>query len=263
MKQSLFTPPSKPSKPPKPSKPSKPSKYASTPDVAFVNTSAPATQPAQHDPIEMKPVRGTKTGRINSYVPLPASWETVTTPRGTQGYQGPNGIRVHSLPTEMYYFNIDPYVAQTTGKQVANPVSAQTIMQQNIIPSIQQQGGALIRQYPLPEVAQRSHKLMQGVLNRSQLQSYDVLVSAWKQPDGSRSLVLLTHMVMHMQGGGSSWAVGIAELEAPASVFKNSQKRPACHAHAGLFWLFLKCLFNGCLTTHHRDGQHGFCQVKG
>ena len=74
---------------------------------------------------------------------------------------------------------------------------------------------------------------MQGVLNRSQVQSYDVLVSEWKQPDGSRSLVLLTHMVMHMQGGGSSWAVGIGELEAPASVFEKAKK--GRRAHAGLF----------------------------
>jgi len=198
--------------------------YSSSPDVAFVNTSVTATQPAQNDPIEMKPIRDPQTGRVTSYVPLPVSWKVVTNPQGTQGYQGPNGIQVNSLPMEMYYFNIDPYVAEMTGKQVANPVSAQTIMQQNIIPSIQQQGGTLIKQYDLPKIAQRSRQLVQGALNRSQLQSYDVLASEWKQANGSKSFILLTHMVMHTQGGGSCWAVSITELEAPAPAFDNAKE---------------------------------------
>lgn len=197
---------------------------SSSPDVAFVNTSATTMQITPNDPIEMKPIRDTRTGRINSYVPLPTSWEVVTTPQGTQGYRGPNGVQVNSLPTEMYYFNIDPYVAQMTGKQVANPVSAQTIMQQNIIPSIQQQGGSLIKQYELPEIAQRSKRLMQGVLNRSQLQAYEILASEWNQPDGSKSYIILTHMVIHTPGGGSSWSVSITELESPARFFAKAKE---------------------------------------
>ncbi len=197
---------------------------SSSPNVAFVNTSTMPAEPAQTDPIEMKPVRDTKTGRITSYLPLPVSWKVVTTPQGSQGYQGPGGIQVSGRPMEMYYFNIDPYVAQMTGQQVANPVPVQAIMQQNIIPSIQQQGGTLIKQYELREIAQRSQQMLQRTLNRSQLQAFDVVASEWNQPNGSKSLILVTRMVAHMPGGASTWGVGITELEAPARVFESAKE---------------------------------------
>jgi len=198
--------------------------YGSTPDVAFVNSSAPTTQSAQNDPIEMKPIRDTKTGRVTSYVPLPTSWKLVTNPQGGQSFQGPNGVQVNSLPMEMYYFNIDPYVAQMTGQQVANPVPLQAIMQQNIIPSIQQQGGTLIKQYELREIAQRSQQMLQRTFNRTQLQAFDVVASEWNQPNGSKSLILVTRMVSHMPGGASTWGVGVKELEAPARVFESAKE---------------------------------------
>lgn len=182
-----------------------------------------ATPVAQHDPIEMKPVRDTKTGRILSYIPLPQSWQQVTNAYGNNGYEGPNGIKVSSRPTEMYYFNMDPYVAQMTGKQLANPVPLQTIFQQNIAPAIRQQGGKFIKQYDLPQVAQVNHRMIQSVLNRSQVQSYQILASEWEQPNGQKSLILVSHMVVHAQGG-SSWGVGFTELEAPAAYFEQAKK---------------------------------------
>jgi len=178
---------------------------------------------AQQDPIEMKPVRDAKTGRTLSYIPLPKSWQQVTGAYGNSGYEGPNGIKVSSRPTEVYHFNIDPYVAQMTGKQLANPVPLQTIFRQNIAPAIRQQGGKLIKQYPLQEVAQVNHRMIQSVLNRSRLQSYQMLASEWEQPNGGKSLILVSHMIVHAQGG-SSWGVGFTELEAPAASFEQAKK---------------------------------------
>ncbi len=173
--------------------------------------------------IEMKPNRDPRTGRITSYTPLPTSWRIVTAANGAQGYEGPNGIRVSSMPTEVYYFNVDPYVAQMAGQAVANPIPLQTIFQQNIVPAIQQQGGKLIKQYPLQKIAQRSQQLMQGALNRSRIESYDILASEWQQPNGSKSLILISQVIMHSQGG-SSWSFGITELEAPAQSFEGAKE---------------------------------------
>lgn len=178
---------------------------------------------AQHDPIEMKPVRDAKTGRTMSYIPLPKSWQQITDAYGNNGYDGPNGIQVRTRPTEVYYFNMDPYVAQMTGKQLANPIPLQTIFQQNIAPAIRQQGGTLIQQYPLQEVAQVNQQMIQSALSRSRLQSYQILASEWEQPSGHKSLILISHMIIHGQGS-SSWGLGFTELEAPARSFEQAKK---------------------------------------
>ncbi len=174
---------------------------------------------AQSGNIEMKPMRDPQSGRVISYLPLPASWQV----HSSGSIQGPNGIQVNSMPTEVYNFNIDPYIAQMAGKQVANPVPLQTIFQQNLTPAIQQQGGRLLKQYPLQQIAQRSLQIMQGAMNGARIQSYDMIASEWQQPNGSKSLILITQAIMHTQGG-STWTFGITELEAPAQVFEKAKE---------------------------------------
>jgi phage pi2 protein 07 len=178
---------------------------------------------AQSGNVEMKPMRDPQTGRVVSYLPLPTTWRMVTTANGTAGFEGPNGIKVSSLPTEVYYFNVDPYVAQMSGKTVANPVDLNTIFQQNIAPAIQQQGGRLIKQYPLQQIAQRSQQIMQGALSRARIQSYTMIASEWQQSNGHKSLILITQAIMHSQGG-STWTFGLTELEAPAQYFEKAKE---------------------------------------
>jgi hypothetical protein len=178
---------------------------------------------SNRSPIEMKPMRDPKTGRITSYAPYPANWKVVTGANGTQEIQGPNGIIVNSLPTDVYYFNVDPQVARMAGKKVANPEPIQANFQNRIIPAIQQGGGQLIKQYPLPEIAQRSHRLVQGAMNRSRVQSYDIIASEWEKPNGIKVLVLFTQMIMHSQGG-SSWGVSLSKMEAPAPYFESAKE---------------------------------------
>lgn len=174
-------------------------------------------------PIEMKPMRDPKTGRVTSYVPYPADWNIVTTSSGTMGIEAPNGIQINSRPTEIYYFNVDPYVAQMAGKKVANPVPLKTIFRNNLVPEMQQQGAKLLKQYPLQNIAQRTQQLMQGALNRSRVQSYDIIASEWQQSNGQKTLILLTQMIMHSQGG-SSWAVGRTLLNAPSQYFESAKE---------------------------------------
>ena len=173
--------------------------------------------------IEMKPMKDPQTGRTVSYLPLPANWRMVNNGYGAQGFEGPNGIKVNYAPAETYFFNVDPYLAQMSGQQVANPMPLQSIYQERLVPAIQQQGGKLIKQYPLPQIAQRNKQLMQGALSRSNIQTVDIIASEWLQPNGSKSLILVSQVIMQSQVGGC-WSVTLAELEAPAQVFEQAKE---------------------------------------
>lgn len=178
---------------------------------------------SNRSPIEMKPIRDPKTGRITSYSPYPVNWKLVTGANGTQEIHGPNGIIANGLPTEVYSFNVDPQVARMAGQKVANPEPIQTLFQNRIIPAIQQGGGKLIKQYSLPRIAQRNHRLIQGALNRSRVQSYEIIASEWEKPNGIKVLVLFSQMIMHSQGG-SSWALTLSKLEAPSQYFESAKE---------------------------------------
>ena len=190
-------------------------------DAQFVSNQNYAAE--ANDDLEMKAMKDPKTGRVMSYLPLPKSWKVVPDGTNTPGLEAPNGIKVNSLPPEIYYFNVDPYVAQMAGKAVANPIPVESVFQQHLAPAIQQQGGKLIKQYPLQQIAQRNQQLLQGALNRMRLQSYTIIASEWQQANGKKSLILLSHMVGNAQGSGS-WSISITELEAPAAYFDKAKE---------------------------------------
>lgn len=177
----------------------------------------------RNNQIEMKPIVDSRTGRVNCYYPLPADWKLTNTNNGTQGFEGPNGIRVYSMPTESYVFNVDQYTANHLQKPVAKPVPINTIFQDRLKPAIQQQGGKLLKQYKLEEISNRSRQLLQQSLNRSTVQSYEMIISEWQQPNGGKSMIILSEGVMYSQGMGSWW-VSVTELEAPATYFEQAKE---------------------------------------
>lgn len=174
--------------------------------------------------LEMKPLRDAKTGRITSYLPLPVDWKVHPPGSGLPLIEGPGGISVTDNPPEQYYYNVaDPQVAQMAGMTLANPVPLETIFRDNVVPAIQELGGKLLKEYALPEIAQRSHRILQKVLTRSRINYVKLHASEWRQSNGKKSLILLSQMDMTSQGL-SSWWVSMTEVEAPAQSFEEAKQ---------------------------------------
>ena len=166
--------------------------------------------------LEFKPVRDSKTGRITSYLPLPVDWKINPPGSGQPFIQGPDGITVTANPAEQYYYHVaDPQVAQMAGMALAEVVPVETIFREKVVPAIQHLGGKLLKEYPLPEIAERSQQILQTVLTRGRINSVKLHASEWQQSDGKKSLILLSQVDMSSQGAGSWW-VSLTEVEALA-----------------------------------------------
>lgn len=178
------------------------------------------------------------SNEVVAQLPLPAGWQVVG-PRGAgQVYiTAPGQVSVTSLPYESYFYDVHPtqvQAIQMQGKQIANPVSLQRIVQEHLAPQIQQQGGRLTNQYPLPELLDLDRRLTELNVRAHgfQFQGEDMLVTEWTAPDGTKSLILLTQFQMRSQMGFSIWQLYIEELEAPASSFEEARN------------IYLKALLN-------------------
>jgi len=175
---------------------------------------------------------------VTTQLPLPAGWQAVG-PRGTgQAYiTGHGQISVTSLPFESYYYDVHPtqvQAIQMQGNQIAGPVPLQRIVQEHLAPQIQQQGGRLTNQYPLPELLNSDRRLTELTVRAHgfQFKGQDMLATEWTAPDGTKSLILLTQFQMRSQMGFSIWQLYLEELEAPASSFENAKN------------IYLKALLN-------------------
>ncbi len=193
--------------------------------------SQPATysQTTANNSTTLQPVRSANSNEVLYQLPLPQGWQIVGTKGSGQPYlTGPQQVQVTSLPAETYMYNCNAtqaQAAQMQGQQIANPVPLQRILQESLAPQIQQQGGRLITQYPLPQLLAVDQQLTQTVAqaNGFILDGMDLLASEWSAADGTKSLILIGQVRFSSRMGFSMWQFYLEELEAPASYFETAK----------------------------------------
>ncbi len=178
--------------------------------------------------IIMHPVMDTTRNMVSHSMPLPASWK-VNSPQTIEepNISGPHDIKVFYRIGGMFTFSQDPYqqeLYQATGQTMHPPLSAEQIMQQELAPILRKNGLQLIKQYPLPSVAQRNHaydnKLFKSMPTQS---SFDVIGSEWTDNKGIQSLVIVNQSV---QGGQGLifWTYRMQLMDAPVEHFEAAKK---------------------------------------
>ena len=110
---------------------------------AYVNLTAqaPSGTPAASG-VVMQEIRDPNTGMVNMYMPLPTDWQI-----GPTGIQGPGGATITEVPGASFMGN-QRFIQ-----------SVDQIIQQDILPKIQQNGAQFLRTIDLPEVARRDELL--------------------------------------------------------------------------------------------------------
>jgi len=116
--------------------------YSTTDAPAYVNLTAqtPSGTPAASG-VVMQEIRDPQTGMVNMYMPLPADWRI-----GPTGIQGPGGATITEAPGASFMGN-QRFVQ-----------SIDQIIQQDIVPKIQQNGAQYLRTIDLPEVERRDQR---------------------------------------------------------------------------------------------------------
>ncbi len=164
------------------------------------------------------------------YLALPDGWNVVG-PRhtGNPYIIGPQGIKVYSNTIENYYYNCNPMMvqaAQAKGWQIVNPVALETIVEQNLKSRIEAQGGKFIKKYSLTNLENADRYLAQITIQAHGFQplGVNVLATEWMNPEGNRSLIVLTQTMIRSHTGFSMWSLSMEELEAPEAVFENAKE---------------------------------------
>ncbi|MDX1667637.1 MAG: hypothetical protein R3350_10420, partial [Saprospiraceae bacterium] len=152
------------------------------------------------------------SGDVSCQLPLPAGWQVVGPAGIGQVYiTGPRQVQVSSSLIGTYFFNLSsPSQAQSlqmTGKQIANPVPIQRILQETLAPQIQQQGGQLTAQYPVPAISAKSKSISELMVRAHGmfLEGLDMLATEWTAPNGTKSLIIVSQTKIRSQMGFSMW----------------------------------------------------------
>ncbi|MCW8932868.1 MAG: hypothetical protein OQL19_21835 [Gammaproteobacteria bacterium] len=176
----------------------------------------------------MLPVMDTTRNMVMFRMPFPENWK-MHTPKTIEDPQitAPGGIKVFYRMGGNFSYNNDPYMQQLyqqTGQTMRAPISAEQIIEQDLKPQVKELGLKYIKQYPLPEIAQRSKTYSSKLYKSLPTQDYfDAVGSEWKDDEGNTILVIIDQSVYSGQGS-TFWSYQYKILQAPSERFKAAKK---------------------------------------
>ena len=184
-------------------------------------------QHALADDLVMLSIMDTSRNMEMHRMPLPANWK-LNTPQTAEDPNmiGPGGIKVYYRTGGNFSYSDDPYMQQLyqqSGQQMRVPINAAQIVEQDLVPLLTSHGMKFIKQYPLPEIAQRS-KTYSSKLYKSMpsQEHFDASGSDWKNENGNMVFVIVDETVSYGQGS-VYWYYQLKMLEAPAERFESAK----------------------------------------
>ncbi len=190
-------------------------------------TRRPRQQLANTRKLVMLPVMDTKRNMVSHHIPLPAGWK-INIPKTIEDPHiiGPDGIRVYYRTGGFYAFSQDLQTQQMyemSGQPMRAPLTAKQIVEQELVPTLRNEGIHFVKQYPLPQIAHRSkvysNKLYKSMPSQN---SFDAVGSEWTDKNGTSLLVIVDQSVNSGQGS-IFWSYELKALEAPEKQFDTAK----------------------------------------
>jgi len=190
-----------------------------------------------------QPIFDDKTNMVMAKIPLPPGWKIIKkTDPDQPSIEGPNDIRVYDFPTKIFSYSEDPnmqMVYRQSGQQMRRPPGLVELIKQDLGPIAEEEGLQYVRHYSIPELATKDKEYNARLYRVMPVQSsFDVLVTEWKDQEGSPS-VLILHYFKHLAQGTVDWGYYGSYLAAPAAQFKQAKR----------------ALINGLLNTRYNPAQ--------
>lgn len=178
--------------------------------------------------VSMHPVTDAKTGMISYQMPLPASWKIVTPPTPEDPHiVGPGGVKVFYRNGSSHMFSNDPNMQrsyQMAGQAMRRPMDISAYLQQELVPPMMNNGFQLLKQYPIPQVAERnrvySAKLYKVAQTRDQ---HFALGTEWRNQEG-KQLFMIVNMSVSQGQNDVYWFTNMQVLAADKDQFESAKR---------------------------------------
>jgi len=178
--------------------------------------------------ITLHPVMDAKTGMVSYQMPLPASWKIVTpqTPQDPH-IVGPGGVKIYYRSGSTNTYSNDPNMQQTyqmAGQAMRPPMEISAYLQQDLVPQMTGNGFQLMKQYPIPQVAERnraySAKLFKVAPSRDQ---QFALGTEWRNQEG-KPLFMIVNMSVSQGQNDVFWFTNMQALTAEEDQFEFAKR---------------------------------------
>ncbi len=173
------------------------------------------------------PIIDPKSNEVAAMMPLPVNWRINNDGKSKAMIEGPDGIRVYSLPYKSFVYTEDAYMRQLyiqSGQPFRQPVDIETLVNEDLLPIAQREGSRFIRQARVAEVAKtdREYDAMLFKVFQPQ-QTFDAAVTEWQDAKGNPYLILI-HQSTHYANNLMNWGYYCQAMEAPKVSYEAAKK---------------------------------------
>lgn len=197
-------------------------------DGSGMDVNADASMDQGNAKIAMHPVMDAKTGMVSYQMPLPASWKIVTLPTPQDPViVGPGGVKIFYRNGSSNMFSNDPNMQrsyQMAGQAMRRPMEISAYLQQDLMPQMMSNGFQLVKQYPIPQIAERNRiygaKLYKVAQTRDQ---HFALGTEWRNQEG-KPLFMIVNMSVSQGQNDVFWYTNMQVLTADKDQFEPAKR---------------------------------------
>lgn len=190
------------------------------------NDETESQQNAQGTELKYFVTTDTNNGLVISGVPFPATWKKEN--GGEYSYTGPGKIKVYAEKGSTFMFSNDAQINQMnqqSGMQIQNPKTIDQVIEEGFMPYANSINRKLIRKYPIPQLASFDKRFDDQLYKAMPSQkTFNVMGIEWQDPDGTKFLTVLHHIVAYDQTSGY-WSIQYSVLETPENKFEETKKQ--------------------------------------
>lgn len=161
-------------------------------------------------------------------MPIPSTWKKQEANAENILFEAPNGVKVYNEIFNSFFYSNSPQRNQFTlqsGGNVKPIKSLQLLINEELKPFIESQGGRYINQFPLPQLAQFDKQFNSYLFKSTPEQRQtDCVVTEWEGPDGKLSMVIVRYFIAQYTSiGGLDWGYTLNSLEAPKAEYESAK----------------------------------------
>jgi len=162
-------------------------------------------------------------------IPIPQSWNKKDQNPENILFESANGVKVYNEQYISFRYYNDPQknqFAQQNGSKVQPLKPLERLINEDFIPNLKKKGITLVKQYPLPQLAQSDKRIDSYMFKTTpENKQYQCMVTEWKDDKGNLSIGIIRYFVTQYTSiGGIDWGYTINTMEAPQNVYHKAKQ---------------------------------------
>jgi len=158
---------------------------------------------------------------------IPVSWKESYNTKESLLLEGADGIKIYKARYTSHFYSNDPYrnqIAMQNGESVQPVKGIESVINDVLKPIGQAEGVHLVRQTPLPQMAQFDTRFESYLFQATPAQKqHQCLITEWEDQQGNPSMVIIRYFVTYYQIGGMGWGYTLNAIDASKENYEETK----------------------------------------